>query len=197
MSNHWDKEQNTPACVANKLIQGFVKKDNLPEMNDPDFRVEVDRRLRDVGYKLTTYSNSEWWGALNIDDSTLKLMTRKGVDLNTRAIIAVLWRELVWPGVQQSVKSKQSPYITEKAFIDKYRPLIDYVCRNKANYTKAMRFLRQNRFIQTVPRKGFGLKRQYVWEAGPALELWIDRDAMQTAIDQTYLFHNEGRQENA
>lgn len=197
MSNHWEKEQHTPVWVANQLIHGFAKKDHSPEMNDPDFRVEVDRRLQEVGYKLITYNDSEWWGALNTEDSMLKLMTRKGADLNTRAFIAVLWRELVWPCVQQNSKNKQTPCITEKAFGDKYRPLIDYVCQNKANYTKAMNFLRQNKFMQTVSKKRLGLKRQSVWEAGPALELWIDRDVMQTAMDQTYLFHSEGRQENA
>lgn len=197
MTNYWEKEQHSPAWIANKLIQGFARKDDLPEMNDLEFRTEVDRRLKEVGYKLITYNDSEWWGAFNTEDSMLKLMSRKGVDLNARAFIAVLWRELVWPCVQQTSKNKHTPYITEKAFRDKYRPLIDYICRNKANYTKVMNFLRNNKFVQTVQKQRLGLKRQAVWEAGPALQLWIDRDVIQTAMDQTYLFHSEGRQDNA
>lgn len=197
MNNHWEKEQHTPAWVANQLIHGFAKKEHLAEMDDLNFRVEVDRRLQEVGYKLITYNYSEWWGAINTEDSTLKLMTRKGVDLNTRAIIAILWRELVWPYVQQTSKNKETPCITEKAFRDKYRPLIDYVCRNKTNYTKTMSFLRQNKFIQTVSKQRLRLKQQYVWEAGPALELWIEQDVIQTSMDQTYVFHSEGSQENA
>lgn len=193
MSSHWEEEQHAPAWVANQLIHGYIKKEHLPEMNDMDFRVEVDRRLQEVGYRLITYSDCEWWGARNNEDSMLKLMTRRGIDINTRAIIAVLWRELVWPSVQQPSKNKQKPYITENAFLDKYRPLIDHVCRNKANYTKVMTFLRQNKLIQTVSKKYLIVKHQSAWEAGPGLELWIDRDVILTAMDQTYLFHSEGR----
>lgn len=198
MSNHWEKEQYTPAFVANQLIHGFAKKDHLPEMNDPDFKLEVARRLEEVGYRLITHSDSDWWGAINKEDSLTKLMSRKGAETNVRAIIAVLWRELVWPCVQQTSKNKHAPSITEAAFNDKYRPLIGYICRNKSSYTKVMTFLRQYRFVQTVTKQRLGIKRQSAWEAGPALELWVDRDTIQTAMDQTFIFHSiEGGQSNA
>lgn len=166
-------------------------------MNELEFRVEVSKRLEDVGYRLVTYTDSEWWGALNNEDSLEKLMTRRGVDINTRAIIAVLWRELIWPKVQQTGKNKTAPFITEAAFQDKYRNLIGYVCGNKAAYTKAMNFIKQNKFIVTGHKRKLTMKKSFVWEAGPALELWIDRDVIQTAMDQTYLLHSEGRNENA
>lgn len=199
MSNQWVAEQRTPTFVANQLLHGFAKKDQLPEMNDQDFRLEVSRRLEQVGYRLITYTDSDWWGSLNNQDSLIKLLDRKGLEKNARAIIAVLWRELVWPCVQQTSKNKQAACITEEAFRDKYAPLIGYICKYKSGYSRVITFLKQNRFIHTVSKSRLGgIKRQSVWEAGPALELWVDRDIIQTEMDQTFLFYSiEGGQSNA
>lgn len=198
LENHWNEIRPTPEWVANQLIHGFLEKSELTCMNDSDFRSEVGRRLAEVGYQLLTYHDCAWWGAINSQDTIEKLLTRKGIDVRVRAFIALLWKELVWPKMLRTADKKaDQPYITEAGFRQKYFNVVGYICKTKHSYNMVMRFLREYKFLRTGQRRKLGIKTFPVWEAGPALELWIDRNAMQVAMDQTYILHNQGSENNA
>ena len=90
---------NDPAVVCARLLrEGAVLRSELPELDYPEVRAEVERRLEQVGLVLAASVYSEYVGLRLVPevtaDSTFDAASNLGLNADHCALLVVLWSYL-------------------------------------------------------------------------------------------------------
>jgi hypothetical protein len=156
---------------ARLLRTGALPHAEVPAIELPEVRHDVERRLRGVGLILAT---SPWSGHVGIrlapevaDDPTFEAASNLGLRADACALLVVLWVRLVLPRIQAAAKAEEMP-----------RPQVrlDILARDLRPLFGDRRRIRS--LVTQLRRLNFLTGRSDVIEAGPLLELGIDGDRM-------------------
>lgn len=172
---------------ARLLRAGAVLRAELPELDFPEVRREVERRLQAVGLVLATSAYSEHVGlrlaAEVTGDEAFDAASNLGLRSDACALLVILWARLVlqkrtaadtrelpgqealFPGGQSAAARNFQPSVRVEALVREFRSVLG----GKSRILSLVTQLRRLRFLA-----GHG----EVIEAGPLLELGIDGERM-------------------
>lgn len=159
---------------ARLLRAGALPLTDVPELELPDARREVERRLRSVGLVLAT---SPWSGHVGIrlapevaGDPAFEAASNLGLKADACALLVVLWVRLVLPGRQYRQAGEKAP----EALPPQVR--LDTLARELRPLLGDRRHIRD--LVGQLRRLNFLAGTGEVIEAGPLLELGIDGERM-------------------
>lgn len=177
------------AQVCGRLITaGAVRRSDLPELDHPAVREEVDRRLANCGLVLASSAYSDHYGIRLLaaaDNSVLDKPSNVGLDSGTCALITVLWaklalqkrtaadQQLTPDGQGELLEETQrekaqafQPSIRFETLVHEFGPKLGGKVRLRAmlGHLKRMKFVEYRRLDEI--------------RAGPMLELAIDGERM-------------------
>ena len=174
------------AC-ARLVREGTVPRAELPGLDQPEQRAEIERRLAGVGLTLATSAYSEHVGIrlapAVVGDAAFDAASNLGLRSDACALIVILWARLVLQK-RTAQASRQVPGQGELLANDQsdaartYRPqvrmatLVNEFGAVLGSETSIRRLVSQLRNL------GFAGGRGDVVEAGPLLELGIDGERM-------------------
>jgi hypothetical protein len=156
---------------ARLLRAGALPLTDVPELEPPEVRREVERRLRNVGLVLAT---SPWSGHVGIrlapevaGDPAFEAASNLGLKADACALLVVLWVRLVLPRRQAGEKAPEAlpPQVRLDTLARELRPLLG----DRRHIRDLVGQLRRLNFLAGTGE---------VIEAGPLLELGIDGDRM-------------------
>lgn len=172
---------------ARLLRAGAVPRVELPDLDFPEVRREVERRLEAVGLVLATSAYSDHVGIrlspAVTSDSAFDSASNLGLRSDACALLVILWARLVlqkrtaadtrelpgqsalFAGEQAAAAKSFRPSVQLEALVREFRPVLGGRSRILSLVTQ----LRRLRFLA-----GLG----EVIEAGPLLELGIDGERM-------------------
>lgn len=159
---------------ARLLRAGALPLTELPELEPPEVRREVERRLRSVGLVLAT---SPYSGHVGIrlapevaGDPAFEAASNLGLKPDACALLVVLWVRLVLPRRQY----RQAGELTPEGLPPQVR--LDTLARELRPLLGDRRHIRD--LVGQLRRLNFLAGAGEVIEAGPLLELGIDGDRM-------------------
>jgi hypothetical protein len=183
---------------ARLLRAGSVARSALPDLDFPEVRAEVERRLQGVGLVLATSAYSEHVGIrLSPEvtaDSAFDAASNLGLRSDACALLVILWARLVLqkrtaadtrelpgqasflPGEKTAAARRFEPQVRLEALVREFRPVLG----GRSNIQRLVSQLRRLGFLA-----GYG----EVIEAGPLLELGIDGERMIAFIRREVLAH--------
>lgn len=156
---------------ARLLRAGALPLTELPELEPPEVRREVERRLRSVGLVLAT---SPYSGHVGIrlapevaGDPAFEAASNLGLKPDACALLVVLWVRLVLPRRQAGERTPEAlpPQVRLDTLARELRPLLG----DRRHIRDLVSQLRRLNFLGGAGE---------VIEAGPLLELGIDGDRM-------------------
>ncbi|MGH7858305.1 MAG: hypothetical protein ACREQY_13360 [Candidatus Binatia bacterium] len=172
---------------ARLLREGTVPRSELPALDHPDVRQEVERRLGEVGLVLATSAYSEHVGLrLSPDvtaDSAFDAASNLGLRADACALLVVLWARLVLQK-RTAADTRQVPgqaalFSHDRAEAAKeFQPQVrvETLAREFGSAIGSRTHLRM--LVSQLRRLGFLAGRGDVIEAGPLLELAVDGEKM-------------------
>lgn len=156
---------------ARLLRAGALPHAEVPGIELPEIRHDVERRLRGVGLVLAT---SPWSGHVGIrfspevaGDPMFEAASNLGLRADACALLVFLWVRLVLPRLQSGAKAGETPYPQVR---------LDMLARDLRPLLGDRRRIRS--LVSQLRRLNFLTGRSDVIEAGPLLELGIDGDRM-------------------
>jgi len=184
------------AC-ARLLREGAVPRAELPDLERPEVRHEVEERLASVGLELATSAYSEHVG-LRLSpevtaDAAFDAASNVGLRSDACALLAILWARLVLqkrtaedrhevPDAEPSLYPEQRAEAARR-FIPRVR--IETIAREFGEAFSSRSHIK--RLVTQLRRLGFLAGRGEVVEAGPLLELGIDGERMVAFIRRNVL----------
>jgi hypothetical protein len=174
------------AC-ARLVREGTVARAELPGLDQPDLRAEIERRLAGVGLTLATSAYSEHVGIRLapevVGDSAFDAASNLGLRSDACALIVILWARLVLqkrtaqasrqaPGQGELLAGEQSGAVRHFRPQVRMTTLVNEFGAVLGSETSVRRLVSQLRNL------GFAAGRGDVVEAGPLLELGIDGERM-------------------
>jgi hypothetical protein len=174
-----DEATESTRICARLLRAGSVPRAELPGLDLPDVRAEVERRLRSVGLVLATSPASEHVAVRLAPevtgDAAFDAASNLGLRSDACALLVVLWTRLVLPrrngepampsATAMTTESIRVPRVRLESLIDELRPVLGGRSRIQSLVTQ-------------LRRLGFLAGQGEIIEAGPLLELGIDGDRM-------------------
>jgi len=179
---------DTARLIAARLIrEGTLPRGEVGELDHPDVRSEVERRLSDVGLALATSAYSDHVGVrLSADitaDSAFDAASNLGLRSDACSLLVILWARLVLQKRTaedtREVPGDSSMFVGEAADLARrYTPTVRFeaLAREFGDVFGSRTHLK--RLVTQLRRLGFASGRGEVIEAGPLLELGIDGEAM-------------------
>jgi hypothetical protein len=183
--------------VCARLVrEGAVARAELPALDHPDVRSEVERRLAGVGLTLATSAYSEHVGIRLapevIGDRAFDAATNLGLKSDACALVVILWARLVLQK-RTAQSSRDTPGQSEllaehradaaKQFTPSVRlPALVHEFGHVLGSETHVRSL-----LTQLRKLGFAAGRGDVVEAGPLLELGVDGDRMVSFIRREVL----------
>ena len=177
------------AQICSRLITaGAVRRAELPELDHPAVREEVEKRLGQCGFLLASSAYSDHYGIrlrTDADGSVLDKPSNLGLDAGTCALITVLWAKLALQkrtaADQQSAPDGQGELLEERQRekAQGFQPSIRFETLvhefgrklgGKVRLRSMLGHLRRMKFIE--------YRRLDEIHAGPMLELAIDGEQM-------------------
>jgi hypothetical protein len=177
------------AQVCGRLITaGAVRRIDLPELDHPAVREEVERRLARCGFVLASSAYSDHYGirlVVDADNSVLDKSSNLGLDSGTCALVTILWAKLALQkrtaADQQFAADEQGELLAEtkrekaqafqpsirfETLVQEFGPKLGGKVRLQAmlGHLKRMKFVEYRRLDEV--------------RAGPLLELAIDGERM-------------------
>lgn len=182
-------DEATRICAL-LLREGAVERRALPDLDFPEVRQEVERRLRLVGLVLATSVYSEHVGirlAPEVTaDSAFDAASNLGLRSDALALLVILWARLVlqkrtaadtrelpreagqddlFPAARAAAARDYRPRVRLEALVREFRPILGGRSRIQSLVTQ-------------LRRLGFLAGHGEVVEAGPLLELAVDGERM-------------------
>lgn len=179
-------DEATRIC-ARLLREGSVARAELPDLDFPEVRHEVERRLQAVGLVLATSVYSEHVGIrLSPDvtgDAAFDAASNLGLRSDTCALLVILWARLV---LQKRTAADTRELPGQSALFSRERSAAAREYRPRVRLETLVREFRpvlggRSRILSLVSqlrRLGFLAGHGEVIEAGPLLELAIDGERM-------------------
>lgn len=176
--------------ICSRLVTaGPVPREELPELDHPQIRAEVERNLRSCGMSLATSPYSNHYGlqlVLEIADATvLDAPTNMGLGANACSLLTVLWARLALQHRTaedtQGVPTEQIPLLPQERTRQAraFEPSIRFETLAREFGVQLGGRTRLRALVSQLRRLGF-LSYHKVEEihAGPLLELAIDGERM-------------------
>lgn len=176
------------AQICARLIrEGAVKREEVPELDVPDVRREVERRLAETGLELATSAYSEHVGIRLSPEVTSEAAfdaaSNMGLRADACALLVLLWARLVLQK-RTARDTRAVPGQAELLAADsakaarQYNPPVRFetLMREFSHVVGSRTNLR--RLLTQLKRLGFVAVRGDLVEAGPMLELGIDGERM-------------------
>lgn len=172
---------------ARLVREGAVLRAEVPELELPDVRQEVERRLADVGLELATSVYSEHVGVRQSAEVTsapeFDAASNVGLRADACALLVVLWARLVLQkrtaSDERGAPGQSALFARDAADASKrYSPQvrIETLHSDFGHVFGSREHLR--RLVTQLRRLGFAAGRGDVVEAGPFLELGVDGERM-------------------
>jgi hypothetical protein len=171
---------------ARLLASGAIRREEIPELDHPVIRDEVESRLRQCGFQLASSVFSEHYGVrLDSDSDVLDTPSNLGLGANACALLTVLWAKLVLQkrtaSQTQATPDAQGELITaqRRDLVRDYQPFVRYETlarefgRKLGGRSRLRVLLGQLRKLKFVT-----YHRLDEIQAGPLLELAIDGEKM-------------------
>jgi DNA-binding transcriptional ArsR family regulator len=177
-----------PAHICARLIrEGAVPRDELPELDLPEIRGEVEQRLARTGLQLATSAYSEYVGIRPssevTSDPAFDAASNAGLRADACALLVALWARLVLQKRTASdtrqVPDQAEMFARESAAAARsYTPQVrtETILREFGSVIGSRTNLK--RLVSQLRRLGFIGGRGEILEAGPLLELGIDGERM-------------------
>lgn len=160
-------DEVTRIC-ARLLREGSVARAEVPPLDDPDIRPEVERRLRSVGLMLATNDSSDHVGLRLVPEVTadagLDAASHLGLRPEACALLVILWVRLVLQKRTASSKA-EPPRVHLETLVHDFRSVLG----GRGRIRSLVQELRRLRFLAG---KGEEI------EAAPLLEIAIDGERM-------------------
>ena len=189
-------DESTRFC-ARLLREGAILREELPELDEPEIRREVEKRLETVGLVLSTSAYSEYVGLrLSADiasDSAFDAASNIGLNADSCALLVILWARLVLqkrtasdtreiPGAQPSLLPDE-----RVAAARKYKPQVRLatLVREFGHVLGSPTHVKG--LVSQLRKKGFLGGLGETIEPGALLELGIDGERMVTYIRRQVL----------
>jgi len=178
----------TARLIAARLIrEGTLPREEVGDLDHPDIRRDVERRLSDVGLCLATSAYSEHVGvrlaAEITSDSAFDSASNLGLRSDGCALLVILWARLV---LQKRTAEDTREVPGEAGLFTgdaadaarRYAPAVRFeaLAREFGDVFGSRTHLK--RLVGQLRRLGFAAGRGEYIEAGPLLELGIDGEAM-------------------
>jgi hypothetical protein len=164
-------DEATRIC-ARLLREGSVARAEVPALDDPDIRPEVERRLRSVGLMLATNESSDHVGLRLAPEVTadagLDAASHLGLRPEACALLVILWVRLV---LQKRTASSETepPRVHLETLVRDFRSVLG----GRGRIRSLVQELRRLRFLAG---KGEEI------EAAPLLEIAIDGERMMSFL---------------
>lgn len=164
-------DEVTRIC-ARLLREGSVARAEVPPLDDPDIRPEVERRLRSVGLMLATNDSSDHVGLRLAPEVTadagLDAASHLGLRPEACALLVILWVRLV---LQRRTASSEAepPRVHLETLVRDFRSVLG----GRGRIRSLVQELRRLRFLSG---KGEEI------EAAPLLEIAIDGERMMSFL---------------
>jgi hypothetical protein len=184
--------------ICAKLISGACSKELFPQLEyNERLRAEVKENLSRAGYEFVDDSFSNHFDArikprIRSINELLKNELGCGLTVPAKALIVILWCNLILPKLNPSMKKDlvREPTVTEEQLYENFKRHIGA----KRNLRKTLTLLRQYGFIKNV----WGQKNTIA--AGPRLSTALDSIVMynlikENIIDFIILENEESREE--
>lgn len=159
-------DEATFVC-ARLLRAGNLPRVELPDLDFPEVRDEVERRLQAVGLVLATSPYSEHVGIRLSPDATghsaFDAASNLGLRADACALLVILWARLVLQ--KRTASDTREPRVRLEALVREFRPVLGGRSRIRSLVTQ-------------LRRLDFLAGQGEVIEAGPLLELGIDGERM-------------------
>jgi hypothetical protein len=175
------------AQVCGRLITaGAVRRIDLPELDHPAVREEVERRLAHCGLALASSAYSDHYGIrLLIDAEVLNKPSNLGLDPGTCALITILWAKLALQkrtaADQQFTPDEQGELLAEaqREKTQAFQPTLRFETLVQEFGVKLGGKVRLRAMLGSLKRMKFvEYRRLDEVRAGPQLELAIDGERM-------------------
>jgi hypothetical protein len=176
-------DEATGIC-ARLLREGTVPRAALPDLDFPEVRLEVERRLAAVGLALATSAYSEHVGIRLspevADDAAFDAASNLGLRADACALLVILWARLVLQK-RTALDTRETPgqasiFAGEAA--QRFEPQVRVAALAREFRTVLGGRSHILRLAGQLRRLGFVAGRGEVLEAGPLLELAIDGERM-------------------
>ena len=174
------------AC-ARLVREGTVARTELPGLDQPELRAEIERRLAGVGLTLATSAYSEHVGIrlapAVVGDGAFDAASNLGLRSDACALIVILWARLVLQK-RTAQASRQAPGQGEllaeeqSGAVRAYRPQVRMATLVNEFGAVLGSETSVRRLVSQLKNLGFAAGRGDVVEAGPLLELGIDGERM-------------------
>jgi hypothetical protein len=181
---------NDTVRICSRLVTaGPVRRDELPELDHPQIRAEVERNLRFCGMCLATSAYSDYYGiklVAEIADATvLDAPTNLGLGANACALLTVLWARLALQHRTaedtQGVPTEQISLLPEqrREQAKDFQPSIRFETLAREFGPQLGGRTRLHVLVSQLRKLGFlSYHRLEEIQAGPLLELAIDGERM-------------------
>lgn len=159
-------DEATRIC-ARLLREGSTPRAEIPRLDDPGVREEVERRLLSVGLVLATSSGSDHVGLRLSPEVTAEApfdtASQLGLRAEACALLVILWARLVLQ--RRTTDPVERPHVLLETLVRDFQPVLG----SRSRIRGLVQQLRRLRFLA-----GHGEEI----EAGPLLELAIDGERM-------------------
>ena len=178
------------ALICARLIrEGAVPCEDISDLDLPDIRREVEKRLSEVGLELATSAYSEHVGVrlspAITSEPAFDAASNAGLGSDACALLVVLWARLALqkrtaadtravPGQDQGKIFSRDSAGEARAYTPQVR--VETLMREFGNIIGSRTHLK--RLLTLLRRLGFVAGRGDIIEAGPLLELGIDGERM-------------------
>jgi DNA-binding transcriptional ArsR family regulator len=178
------------SLICARLIrEGAVPRNEIPDLDLPDVRREVEERLSEVGLELATSAYSDHVGVrlspAVTSEPAFDAASNAGLGSDACALLVVLWARLALqkrtaadsrlvPGRDQGKLFPRESAEEARGFTPQVR--VETLMREFGNIIGSRTHLK--RILTQLRRVGFVAGRGEIIEAGPLLELGIDGERM-------------------
>jgi hypothetical protein len=173
---------------ARLMAAGAIPRIDLPELEHPVIRDEVESRLRQCGFQLASSVFSDYYGVRLAQDSAsdgLDAPSNLGLGANACALLTILWAKLALQkrtaSQKQVVPDAQGELIAEQRRdrVREYQPSVRYETLAREFGSKLGGRTRLRGLLGQLRRLKFiTYRRLDEIQAGPLLELAIDGEKM-------------------